>query len=96
MRGISVGLTLEQLALDLAMPVGSMRRTFDAEIKTARVRLILDNLDRLHEAADRGAVSAMRELARMMQPAVKAEATEEDDDWADVTDGILSRNVEIH
>jgi hypothetical protein len=86
LRGIAVGLTLEQLAADLGMALGSMRKTFDTEIRLGRVRAILDNLDRLHEAADNGNVSAMRELARMMQPAVKAEDTEEDDPWADVVD----------
>jgi hypothetical protein len=60
-----------------------MRRAFASEIKTARVRLILDNLDRLHEAADRGSVSAMRALAGMMQPSALPQE-EEDDQWADV------------
>jgi hypothetical protein len=85
---------LEQLALDIGMPIGSMRERFDTEIKTARVRAILDNLDRLHEAADSGNVSAMKALARMMQPATPEVA--EDDTWADIADNISSRNVEIH
>jgi len=96
MRGIAAGLTLEQLAADLDMACGTMRRVFASEIKTARVRLILDNLDRLHEAADSGNVSAMRELARMMQPrAHDPEDTEDDDAWSDVFPN-LSRNAEIH
>jgi hypothetical protein len=97
MRGIAIGLTLEQLAADLGMPLGSMRRTFDTEIRLGRVRTILENLDRLHAAADRGNVSAMRTLATMMQPAAKAQdAEEENDHWAQVAENILSRNQEIH
>jgi hypothetical protein len=96
MRGIAIGLTLEQLAADLDMACGTMRRVFASEIKKARVRLILDNLDRLHTAADDGSVTAMRELARMMQPRRSdPEDTEEDDNWADVIPN-LSRNMEIH
>jgi hypothetical protein len=41
----------------------------------------LDNLDRLHAAADAGNVSAMRELARMMQHAGRPEEAGEDDPW---------------
>lgn len=100
MRGIAIGLTLEQLAADLDMAFNTMRRAFAAEIKTARVRLILDNLDRLHEAADGGNVSAMKTLAQMMmEPPADYEDTEEDDEWADVVgDNFpnLGRNQEIH
>jgi hypothetical protein len=76
-----------------------MRRVFASEIRTARVRLILDNLDWLHQAASNGNVSAMRELARMMmQRPADPDAAEEEDPWADVVDGPanLSRNREIH
>jgi hypothetical protein len=98
MRGIAVGLTLQQLADDLSMPLGSMRRTFAHEIKTARVRLILDNLDRLHAVADRGNVSAMKALAVMMQPTAKAEDAEREDTWSDVASdpAFLSRNLDLH
>src|SRR5215471_742916 len=97
MRGIAVGLTLEQLAADLGVPLGTMRRTFDAEIKLGRVRAILENLDRLHAAADAGNVSAMKALATMMQaPAKPQEAEEDDGAWAQVADDILSRNREFH
>ena len=98
MRGIAAGLTLEQLATDLDVACGTMRRAFASEIKKARVRLTLDNLDRLHEAADQGNVSAMKTLAQMMQLRTDHGDTE-DDEWADVVgDGspILSRNQEIH
>jgi hypothetical protein len=97
MRGIAVGLTMQQLADDLDVSMSTVRRAFAAEIKTARARLILDNLDRLHEAADSGNVSAMRELARMMQPrrASELEDTEDDDTWADVVPN-LNGNLEIH
>ena len=56
MRGIAVGLTMQQLADDLDVSIRTVRRAFGSEIKTARVRLILDNLDRLHQAADHGNV----------------------------------------
>jgi hypothetical protein len=94
MRGIAIGLTLDQLAADIGMPLGSMRRTFDAEIRLGRVRSILENLERLHAAADDGNVSAMKALARMMQtPASEAN----DDAWADVVDGPnLSKNLDLH
>jgi hypothetical protein len=92
MRGIAIGLTLDQLAADIGMPLGSMRRTFDTEIRLGRVRSILENLERLHKAADRGNVSAMKALARMM----RIEPAEDGDTWADVTDAPanLSRNAE--
>jgi hypothetical protein len=99
MRGIAIGLTLEQLASDINMPLGTMRRTFAAEIKTARTKLILDNLDRLHAAADAGNVSAMKTLALMMRSSGEPEHVEEhDDQWADVVGGqtILSRNAGFH
>ena len=97
MRGIAVGLTLDQLATDLGMPERSMRRAFDTEIKLGRVRTILDNLDRLHAAADRGNVSAMRTLAAMMQPPAKPQEAEADDGhWAQVAEDILAGNQEIH
>jgi hypothetical protein len=94
MRGIAIGLTLDQLAADIGMPLGSMGRTFDAEIRLGRVRSILENLERLHAAADDGNVSAMKALARMMQtPASEAN----DDAWADVVDGPnLSKNLDLH
>jgi len=100
MRGIAIGLTLEQLATDIDLPVRTMRRVFASEIRTARVRAILDNLDRLHEAADNGNVSAMRTLASMMQQTARPEDNEEEgDDWADVIgngSGNLARNRDFH
>ena len=100
MRGIAIGLTLEQLATDIDLPVRTMRRVFASEIRTARVRAILDNLDRLHEAADNGNVSAMRTLASMMQQTAQPDDNEEEgDDWADVIgngSGNLSRNRDFH
>jgi hypothetical protein len=86
-RGIAVGLKLDELALDLDMAESTMRRVFAKEIKTARVRLVLDNLERLHRAADKGNVSAMRELVRMMaepNPVAKPEAKA--DPWAHFAD----------
>jgi transcriptional regulator GlxA family with amidase domain len=68
MRGIAVGLTMQQLADDLGVSIRTVSNAFGAEIKRARVRLVLDNLDRLHEAADAGNVSAMKTLAQTMQP----------------------------
>jgi hypothetical protein len=97
MRGIAIGLTLDQLAADIDMPESTMRRVFAADIRTARTRLILDNLDRLHDAADHGNVSAMRALAAMMQ-SVKEEEDEHDDAWADVIDApsISSGKADFH
>jgi hypothetical protein len=94
MHGIAIGLTLDQLAADVGMPLGTMRRLFDTEIRLGRVRSILENLERLHKAADRGNVSAMKALARMMRP----EPAEDDDTWADVVDAPanLSRNADLH
>ena len=98
MRGIAVGLTMQQLGDDLGVSMSTVRRAFAAEIKTARVRLTLDNLDRLHTAADGGNVSAMRELARMMQfptRGTELDDTEDDDTWADIVPN-LNGNLEIH
>jgi hypothetical protein len=96
MRGIAIGLTMQQLADDLGLSMTTVRRAFPSEIKTARVRLILDNLDRLHTAADSGNVAAMKALAQMMQPrANDREDTEDDDTWADIVPN-LGGNLEIH
>ena len=97
MRGVAIGLTLEELATDLGMAYGTMRRVFASEIKTARVRLILDNVDRLHEAAEGGNVSAMKTLLQMMQryrPDFDDDVEEDDDVWEDTVPN-LSRNPEI-
>jgi hypothetical protein len=95
MRGVAIGLTLEELAADLGMAYGTMRRTFANEIKTARVRLMLDNLDLLHEAAAGGNVSAMKTLLQMMQRwRPELDDTEDDDAWEDIVPN-LSRNLEI-
>ena len=97
MRGIAIGLTLDQLAADLDMAGRSMRRVFAQEIKTARTRLILDNLDRLHEAADNGNVSAMKALAQMMmQPRADRADADDDSAWADVSVPNLAQSAEIH
>ena len=100
MRGIAIGLTLEQLAADIGVTLSTLRRAFNTEIRLGRVRAILENVDRLHAAADRGSVSAMKALAGMMQPAGKPEAADEDDDtWADVIEapaGVLSRKLDFH
>jgi DNA-binding NarL/FixJ family response regulator len=97
MRGIAVGLTMQQLADDLGVSERTVRRAFGNEIKKARVRLILDNLDRLHTAADNGNVAAMKTLAQMMQPRTDRDHddTEDDDTWADVVPN-LAGNLEIH
>jgi hypothetical protein len=47
MRGVAIGLTLEEISLDLGMAYNTMRRVFANEIKTARVRALLDNVERL-------------------------------------------------
>ena len=78
MIGVTVGLKLDQLALDIGMAESTMCKVFASEIKTARTRLILDNLERLHKAAERGNVSAIRALAKMMHP--KIEDVEDADD----------------
>jgi hypothetical protein len=92
MRGIAIGLTLEELAADIDVPLGTMRRVFATEIRLGRVRSILENLERLHKAASAGNVSAMKALARMM----RVEPAENGDTWADVIDAPanLSRNSE--
>jgi hypothetical protein len=97
MLGIASGLTLDQLALDLAVPSSTMRRALAVEIKTARVRVILDNLDRLDRAARRGNISAVRALLKMVMEPVQP-AVDDEDQWADVVSdrAFLSRNPEIH
>jgi hypothetical protein len=96
MRGVAAGLTLPQLAAEIDMPERTMRRVFAASIKIARTRLILDNLDRLHDAADGGNVAAMRQLASMMMlPTAEPDGL---DTWDDVVaeTGDLARNRDFH
>jgi len=97
MRGIAIGLTLQQLAEDLGVAYGTMRRVFAAEIKTARVRVRLDTADLLYKAARRGSVSAMKALLQMTDR-WRPELDEDDDDasWEAAVPPDLSRNVEIH
>ena len=95
-RGIAVGLTLEQLAADLGMAYGTLRAVFSSEIKTARVRVRLDNVDRLDKAAAAGNVSAMKTLLEMTdrwRPDLD-EDEEDDGAWEDAVPN-LSRNPEI-
>jgi hypothetical protein len=96
-RGVAIGLTLEELATDLGMAYGTLRRVFANEIKTARTRLIPDNVDRLHEAAEGGSVSAMKTLLQMAQryrPDFDDDIEEDDDAGEDIVPN-LSRNPEI-
>ena len=99
MRGVAIGLTLEELATDLGMAYGTMRRVFANEIKTARVRVRLDTVDLLYKAANGGNVSAMKTLLQMTERWRPDLEDEEDDDaWADVVEDNfpnLSRNPEI-
>jgi AraC-like DNA-binding protein len=86
MRGIAVGLTLEQLADDLDVSIRTLRRAFASEIKTARVRVRLDTVDLLHKAANGGNVSAMKtllEMADRWRPDLD-EDEEDDNAWEDV------------
>ena len=96
MRGIAIGLTLEELATDLGMAYGTMRQVFANEIKTARIRARLDTVDLLHKAAAAGNVSAMKTLLEMAERWRPALDDDEEDDgaWEDAVPN-LSRNPEI-
>lgn len=97
MRGIAVGLTLEELATDLGMSERTVRRAFANEIKIARTRVRLDTVDLLQKAANGGNVSAMKTLLEMTdrwRPELD-EDEEDDDAWAD-TGPNLAGNPEIH
>jgi hypothetical protein len=96
MRGVAIGLTLEEISLDLGMAYNTMRRVFANEIKTARVRAMLDNVERLDKAARSGNVSAMKALLQMAQryrPDLDDDV-EEDDAWEDTVPN-LGRNPEF-
>jgi hypothetical protein len=99
MHGVAIGLTLEELATDLGMAYGTMRRVFANEIKMARTRVRLDTVDLLSKAANSGNVSAMKALLQMTDRwRPDLDDDEDDDTWADVVgdNGLnLSRNQEI-
>ena len=99
MHGVAIGLTLEELATDLGMAYGTMRRVFANEIKMARTRVRLDTVDLLSKAANSGNVSAMKALLQMTDRwRPDLDDDEDDDTWADVVgdNGLnLSRNPEI-
>ena len=99
MHGVAIGLTLEELATDLGMAYGTMRRVFANEIKMARMRVRLDTVDLLSKAANSGNVSAMKALLQMTDRwRPDLDDDEDDDTWADVVgdNGLnLSRNPEI-
>ena len=96
MRGIAIGLTLQELATDLGMAYGTLRQVFANEIKTARVRVRLDTVDLLQKAASNGHVSAMKALLQMTERWRPDLDEDEEDDaaWEDVVPN-LSRNPEI-
>ena len=99
MRGVAIGLTLEEIATDLGMAYGTARRVFANEIKIARTRVRLDTVDLLSKAASSGNVSAMKALLQMTDRwRPDLDDDEDDDAWADVVGDNgpnLSRNPEI-
>ena len=97
MRGIAIGLTLEELAADLGMACRTMRRVFAVEIKTARTRVRLDTVSLLSKAASSGNVSAMKALLEMTDRWRPELDDDEEDDaaWEDDVPN-LARNPEIH
>ena len=94
-HGIAMGLTLEDLAADLGMAYGTMRRVFASEIRTARVRVRLDTVGLLQKAANGGNVSAMKTLLEMTDRWRPDLDEDEEDDaaWEDTPN--LGRNPEF-
>jgi hypothetical protein len=90
---VSIGLTVDQIAVAIEMSRRSIYCHFSDELATGRAKRLLANAVRLDAMAEAGNVSAAKFLhTLMMDHGPKSEA---DDDWTDVTESISAQNPEF-
>ena len=79
--GVSIGMTMDQIAIAIALPRHTIYRHFRNELATGRAKCLLMNAVRLDKAADAGNVAAMKALHAMMERGQQSAAH---DPWADL------------
>ena len=90
---VSVGLTVEQIAVAVEMSRRSVYSHFKDELATGRAKRLLANAVRLDAMAEAGNVSAAKYLHSLMMNHPESEA--DDDQWADVAASISAQNTEF-
>jgi hypothetical protein len=92
---VAIGMTREEIAAAIEMPLRSLCRTFRHELKVGRSQRLLANAVRLDRAAEEGNVAAMKALQVMMSTETPEPA--EDNHWdkiaADIAAGSDSPNL---
>ena len=79
--GVSIGMTMDQIAIAIAIPRHTIYRHFRNELATGRAKCLLMNAVRLDKAADAGNVAAMKALHAMMERGQQSDPAH--DPWAD-------------
>jgi AcrR family transcriptional regulator len=91
---VSIGMTVEQIAIAVEMSRRSVYVHFRDELATGRAKRLLANAMRLDQAASEGSVPAMKYLHVLMMEHDPQSATADDDQWADVAESIYAQNPE--
>ena len=78
---VSIGMTRQEIADAVAMPLRSLARTFAHELAIGRSQRLPANAVRLDKAADQGNVAAMKALQVMMERGRHSEM-DASDPWA--------------
>ena len=91
---VSVGLTVDQIAVAVEMSRRSVYSHFKDELATGRAKRLLANAVRLDAMAEAGNVSAAKYLHGLMMDGAPSE-TDDDDQWADVAASISAQNTEF-
>jgi hypothetical protein len=84
--GVSIGLTVDQIAIAVAIPRHTVYRHFSNELATGRAKRLLANAVRLDAMAEAGNVSAAKFLHTLMMK--QSETVAADDPWAAVAASI--------
>lgn len=92
--GVSIGMTVDQIAAAIAMSRRSVYSHFRDELETGRAKRLLANAVRLDAMAQAGNVSAAKYLHGLMMDGAPSE-TDDDDQWADVAKSISAQNPEF-
>ena len=87
--GVSIGLTVDQIATAVAIPRHTIYRHFSDELATGRAKRLLTNAVRLDAMAEAGNVSAAKFLHTLM---MQQSETVEPDPWAAVVASISESN----
>lgn len=81
--GIAIGLTRDEIAEAIGMPLRSLARTYAHELRVGRSQRRLANAVRLDKAAEQGNVAAMKALMILFDAKPEPEAVSKWDGFAD-------------